>query len=73
MPKICDMDTVRGGEPGFPIELWRDDETNRLTVRIPVACDTPYARVDVGDLIAALRTAGLDEELGIYYEASGFQ
>ena len=33
MPKLMDMDGVTGGEAGFPIELWRDDDTGRLVIR----------------------------------------
>lgn len=32
MSKICDMNGVRGGEQGFPVELWRDDKTGRLLI-----------------------------------------
>lgn len=33
MPKLCNMDGVRGGEEDFPVELWQDDESGRLIVR----------------------------------------
>jgi len=33
MPKIRNMENVRGGDTGFPVELWVDDDDGRLVVR----------------------------------------
>lgn len=33
MPKVREISNVRGSEDGFPLLLWRDDESGRLVVR----------------------------------------
>jgi hypothetical protein len=33
MPRICVMESVRELGEGFPVELWRDDDSGRLVVR----------------------------------------
>jgi len=42
MAKICDVAGVRADGP---VELWRDDQSGRLLVRIITECG--YARVDL--------------------------
>ena len=32
MRKICEMQDVRGGEDGFAVELWHDEETGRVVI-----------------------------------------
>ena len=31
--RICAMTGVRGGDAGFPVELWIDGQTDRLAIR----------------------------------------
>jgi hypothetical protein len=33
MPKICDLKGVRGGDTDFPVQLWVEEETDRLVIR----------------------------------------
>jgi hypothetical protein len=55
MPKLCEMAGVRGGD-GFPVELWRHDETGRLTIVAynQAGCDS--VDIDLWDLINWLRS-----------------
>jgi len=59
MPKLCEMENVRGGDTGFPVELYRDDETGRLVVR--GINEGGFACVDI-DLADLLTWLGLDAE-----------
>ena len=51
MPKLCDMEGVRGGEPEYPFELWRDDKTGRLVVRGTNEGGFACVDIDVADLL----------------------
>jgi hypothetical protein len=57
MPKLCDMEGVRGGEPGFDVELHRDDKTSRIIVR--GFNEGGFACVDI-DLLDLLTWLGID-------------
>jgi hypothetical protein len=50
MPKLCDMTGVRGGDEGFPVQLWRDDETGRLTIRAINEGGFACVDIDLSDL-----------------------
>jgi hypothetical protein len=50
MPKLCEMRGVRGGEEGFPVELWQDDDTGRLAVRAYNEAGYNSAEIDFDDL-----------------------
>lgn len=58
MPKLCDMKDVRGGELGFPVELWHDDETGRLVVRGTNEGGFACVDIDLADLLAWLGVVG---------------
>lgn len=56
MPKLCDMNGVRGGEDGFAIELWRDDDTGRLTVVGYNQAGYDGVGIDLWDLVEWLQS-----------------
>ena len=49
--KLCDMDGVRGGEPGFAVELWRT-EKGRLVVRAYNEAGYACTDVDLWDILS---------------------
>lgn len=55
--RIAVMDGVRGGEDGFPVELWRDDETGRLVVVAYTDAGYGLVTIDLPDLIGWLRSS----------------
>ena len=56
MPKLCDMEGVRGGEEGCPIELWIDDDTGRLVVVGYNQAGNDGVGIDLWDLITWLQS-----------------
>lgn len=63
MPKLCEMDGVRGGETGFAVELWRDDDTGRLTVVGYNQAGYDGVGIDLWDLVGWLRSGAGSELL----------
>jgi hypothetical protein len=57
MPKVCDMEGVRGSDSGFPVSLWRDEDTLRLVVRGINEGGYGCVDIDLIDLIRWMRTA----------------
>ena len=55
MPKICNMEGVRGGEEGFPVELWRCSESGRLQVVAFNEAGYSSVEIDLFDLLEWLR------------------
>lgn len=55
---LCEMKGVRGGEEGFPVELWRDEDSRRLVVR--AVNEGGFACVDI-DLADLLNWLGIPE------------
>lgn len=51
MPKICEMANVREISEGYPVELWRNDESGRLVVRAVNEDGNNCTEVDLWDLI----------------------
>ena len=51
MPKICEMENVRGGERDFPVELWRDDDTGRLVITAYNEAGFNCVEIDLWDLV----------------------
>jgi hypothetical protein len=56
MPKICDMRGVREYDEGEsrgaqPVELWRDDRTDRLVIRAYNEGGNNHVSVDLWDVI----------------------
>lgn len=50
MPKLLELNDVRGGEEGFPVELWRDDDTGRIVVRAYNEAGYNATEIDLDDL-----------------------
>ena len=59
MPLLCEMEGVRGGDTGFPVQLYRDEETGRLVIR--GINEGGFACVDI-DLRDLARWFGLDPD-----------
>jgi hypothetical protein len=47
--KICD---VLGVMTDDPLELWRDDETRRIVLRVITEAGCVYTEIDLADLLA---------------------
>lgn len=60
MGKICDVIGVRADGPA---ELWRNDESGRLVVRIITECGYARVEIDLFDLVGWLRTGPMDGSL----------
>jgi hypothetical protein len=56
MAKICDMNTVREYAEGYPVELWRDDDSGRLVLLALNEAGFSGVRIDLWDLINWLRS-----------------
>jgi hypothetical protein len=54
MSKICDMEGVRGGDTGFPVELVFEEESQRIMVRAINEGGYACTETDLFDLIAWL-------------------
>lgn len=63
MPKICDMDGVRGGEDPFPVELWLDDESGRVFVRGTNEGGFACIDIDACDLLQWFKIGDADARL----------
>lgn len=59
MPKIIEMISVREYSEGYPVELWKDDESGRLVFRARNEGGNNEVLIDVMDLIEWMR-AGND-------------
>lgn len=57
MPLIAEMHGVRGSDTGFPVQLFRDDETGRIVVRAINEGGYACTDVDLLDLISWLQSA----------------
>lgn len=55
MPKLCVMDGVREHSEGWPVELWRDDNTGRLVIRAFNEAANNTTDVDLLDVADWLR------------------
>lgn len=80
MAKISEMVGVREYAEGFPVALWRDEETGRLVVVAENEGGNNSTAVDLLDLIGWLRsgdaTGGLDGgdgtiSIGVYPAGDG--
>lgn len=56
MIKICDMVGVRGGEDGFPVELWRDGQTGRLLLTAYCEAGHNCVEIDLWDVLKWLES-----------------
>ena len=59
--RICIMDGVREHDEGFPVELWRDQETGRLAVVARNEGSHNSISLDLMDLVAWLRCGNRGE------------
>ena len=56
MPRVCDMDGVPEFNEGYTVELWRNDDNGRLTIRAYNAAHNLSTDVDLLALLAWLRS-----------------
>lgn len=63
MPKICDLSGVRGGDTGFPVQLYRDDDSNRIVVRGTNEGGFACVDIDLGDLLQAFGVPDSAEDI----------
>jgi hypothetical protein len=50
MGKLLELKNVRGGEEGFPVELWTDDDSGRLVIRAYSEAGYNATDIDFDDL-----------------------
>jgi hypothetical protein len=66
MPKVAELTGVRGGEDGFPVELWRDDDTGRPVLLLINEAGYAGTDLDLFDLIAWLASDAGKEALAAF-------
>lgn len=60
MPKIAELHGVREYAEGLPVELWRDNDTGRLTIVATNGGGYDSTAIDLRDLLSWLRDGPLD-------------
>lgn len=70
MGKICDMAGVREHDEGFPVELCRDEKTERLVIRAFNEGGNNCTSVDLLDLVAWLQAG---PQAALLQQATGGQ
>lgn len=60
MPMIAEMEEVGGGDTGFSVQLYRDDDTGRLVVRAINEDGYACTDIDLLDLLGWLSRLNLD-------------
>lgn len=50
--KVCEMASVREWSEGYPVELWRDEDSGRLVIRAKSECGNSIVHVDLWDVVA---------------------
>jgi len=65
MPKICTMEGVQEHSEHMPVELWRDDDSHRLTIRAYNECGDNCVNIDLWQLVDWLKVGPCTRTLSL--------